>query len=39
MSQPAFKNDNTPDYYVADLSLANYGRKELEIAEHEMGIF
>lgn len=36
MSQPAFKNDNTPDYYVADISLADYGRKELEIAEYEM---
>jgi adenosylhomocysteinase len=36
MSQPVFKTDNTPDYYVADLSLADYGRKELEIAEHEM---
>jgi len=26
----------TPDYKVADLSLAAYGRKEIELAEHEM---
>jgi adenosylhomocysteinase len=26
----------TPDYKVADLSLAEYGRKEIELAEHEM---
>ena len=25
-----------PDYKVADLSLADWGRKEIEIAEHEM---
>ncbi|MGA9716371.1 MAG: adenosylhomocysteinase, partial [Aeromicrobium sp.] len=24
------------DYNVADLSLAEYGRKEIELAEHEM---
>ena len=24
------------DYHVADLSLADFGRKEIEIAEHEM---
>jgi len=36
MAQPAFKNDNTPDYKVADISLADFGRKELEIAEFEM---
>ena len=28
--------DGTPDYKVADLSLAGFGRKEIEIAEHEM---
>jgi adenosylhomocysteinase len=27
---------NPPDYKVADLSLADWGRKEIEIAEHEM---
>ena len=26
----------TPDYFVADLSLANFGRKEIAIAETEM---
>ena len=25
-----------PDHKVADLSLADWGRKEIEIAEHEM---
>ena len=24
------------DYKVADLSLAGFGRKEIELAEHEM---
>ena len=28
--------DGTPDYKVADLSLADFGRKEIELAEHEM---
>ena len=28
--------DGTPDYKVADISLADFGRKEIEIAEHEM---
>ncbi|HEV2361009.1 MAG TPA: adenosylhomocysteinase, partial [Acidimicrobiales bacterium] len=27
---------NTPDFKVADLSLADFGRKEIELAEHEM---
>jgi adenosylhomocysteinase len=27
---------NNPDYQVADLSLADFGRKEIGIAEHEM---
>eukprot|EP00967_Tisochrysis_lutea_P010205 scaffold11786_cov33-Tisochrysis_lutea.AAC.1 len=26
----------TGDYKVADMSLADFGRKELELAEHEM---
>src|SRR5690242_4817878 len=26
----------TPDFKVADLSLADFGRKEIELAEHEM---
>jgi adenosylhomocysteinase len=30
------KNALTHDYKVADLSLADWGRKELDIAEHEM---
>src|SRR5690606_26784884 len=28
--------DTSMDYQVADLTLAEYGRKELELAEHEM---
>jgi adenosylhomocysteinase len=24
------------DYYVKDLALADFGRKEIELAEHEM---
>ena len=26
----------TPDYKIADISLADFGRKEIDIAEHEM---
>src|SRR3954454_20642635 len=26
----------TPDYKVADIGLAEFGRKEIELAEHEM---
>jgi adenosylhomocysteinase len=26
----------TTDYKVADISLAGYGRKEIQLAEHEM---
>ena len=26
----------TPDYKVADIGLADYGRKEIQLAEHEM---
>ena len=29
-------NQSTPDFKVADLSLAEFGRKEIELAEHEM---
>ena len=28
--------DGQPDFKVADLSLAGFGRKEIELAEHEM---
>jgi len=28
--------DGSPDFKVADLSLADFGRKEIELAEHEM---
>ena len=27
---------HTPDYKVADLDLAEFGRKEIRLAEHEM---
>src|SRR6266511_4314937 len=30
------RTDDAPDYKVADLSLADFGRKEIELAEHEM---
>ena len=30
------KPDGTPDYKVADLSLASFGRDEIRLAEHEM---
>jgi adenosylhomocysteinase len=30
------KPDGTPDYKVADLSLAEFGRDEIRLAEHEM---
>jgi adenosylhomocysteinase len=30
------KPDGTPDYKVADLSLADFGRDEIRLAEHEM---
>jgi adenosylhomocysteinase len=30
------KTQNTPDYKVADISLARWGRKEVDIAENEM---
>jgi adenosylhomocysteinase len=31
-----FKADGTPDFKVADLSLAAFGRDEIRLAEHEM---
>ena len=33
-ANPSTKDTN--DYYVKDISLADFGRKEIEIAEHEM---
>ena len=30
------KSDGTPDYKVADLSLADFGRDEIRLAQHEM---
>ena len=30
------KDYSTANYLVADISLADFGRKEIEIAEHEM---
>ena len=40
MALSAFKakilKDGSPDYKVADISLADFGRKEIEFAEHEM---
>ena len=30
------KADRTPDFHVRDLSLAEFGRKEMQLAEHEM---
>ena len=29
-------DDRADDFKVADLSLADFGRKEIELAEHEM---
>ena len=31
-----FKSDGSPDFKVADLSLAAFGRDEIRLAEHEM---
>ncbi len=36
MSQPLRKVESTGDYIVADIGLADWGRKELNIAETEM---
>jgi adenosylhomocysteinase len=35
VAKPA-QSDSKQDYKVADLSLADFGRKEIDIAEHEM---
>lgn len=35
---PTF-NMSTGDYRVADISLADFGRKEIELAEHEVCIY
>src|SRR5437870_5180589 len=34
--RPTLKATAAPDYVVADISLADWGRKEIAIAEHEM---
>ncbi|MFM8349830.1 MAG: adenosylhomocysteinase, partial [Actinomycetales bacterium] len=31
-----FKTDGSPDFKVADLALADFGRDEIRLAEHEM---
>jgi len=36
MSITAIKTETGTDYRVADMSLAEWGRKEIELAEHEM---
>lgn len=36
ISQPPVTSTSAPDYFVADLSLADWGRKEIRIAETEM---
>lgn len=36
MSMPALKNDSIHDYRIADISLADWGRKEIIVAEKEM---
>ncbi|TNE47552.1 MAG: adenosylhomocysteinase [Deltaproteobacteria bacterium] len=33
---PALKNDSIHDYRIADISLADWGRKEIEVAQKEM---
>jgi adenosylhomocysteinase len=33
---PGPRSTDRPDFKVADLSLADFGRKEIELAEHEM---
>src|SRR5215216_3059397 len=35
-TSPAVQSDTRVDYKVADLSLAEFGRKEITLAEHEM---
>ena len=36
LAAPAVKNGTTADYKVADISLAEWGRKAIDISEHEM---
>ena len=36
MKSTSASTERIPDYKVADISLAEFGRKEIEIAEHEM---
>lgn len=36
MQSPKGHEKSSSDYYVADESLAEFGRKEIEVAEHEM---
>ncbi|MDB6115069.1 MAG: ahcY [Lacunisphaera sp.] len=36
MATTSIKKTKTPDYHVKDLTLAEWGRKEISIAEHEM---
>ena len=33
---PKVSGNGKPDFFVKDLSLAEWGRKSIEIAEHEM---
>src|SRR6188472_2389607 len=35
-AKPARKKSASPDFHVKDLSLAGWGRKEINVAEHEM---
>src|SRR6188474_42589 len=35
-AKPARKKSAAPDFHVKDLSLADWGRKEINVAEHEM---
>ena len=36
MGSPTATDSQTQDFKVADLSLATWGRKEIDLAEHEM---
>ena len=36
MTQPTLTQEGRLDYLVADTSLSDFGRKEIDIAEHEM---
>jgi adenosylhomocysteinase len=35
-AEPSTRTDGKADFKVADLTLADFGRKEIELAEHEM---